>query len=86
MGPTLLTLAVIIAALIIRTAVSELRHPGTGSAQWAFLRDGRAVRTGAVAACVLGLFGWFQAGPEGLVWALVAGVLVAFAVSQRPAD
>ncbi|MFG2294616.1 hypothetical protein [Streptomyces sp. NPDC048603] len=71
----------IIAAWIIRTAVTELRHPGTATAQWAFLRDGRAVSAGAVAAVLLGSMGWLHAGAEGLVWALLAAALVAYAVS-----
>ncbi|MFJ3927005.1 hypothetical protein [Streptomyces sp. NPDC090022] len=82
MGPALLTAAVIVAAWIIRTAVTELRHPGTASVEWAFLRDTRALATGAAAACLLGLLGWLRAGAEGLVWALLASVLVTYAVSK----
>jgi hypothetical protein len=82
MGPALLTAAVVVAAWIIRTAVTELRHPGTARAEWAFLRDARALATGVATACLLGLLGWLQAGPEGLIWALLASALVAYAVSN----
>ncbi|QES47013.1 hypothetical protein DEJ50_03240 [Streptomyces venezuelae] len=82
MGPALLTAAIIIAVWIIRTAVRELRRPGSASAEWAFLRDPRALGTGAAAACPLGVLGWLQAGAEGLVWALLAAALVTYAVSK----
>ncbi|MFG2335512.1 hypothetical protein [Streptomyces yangpuensis] len=81
MAQALLTAVVIVAAWITRIAVTELRHPGTATAQWAFLRDGRAVSAGALAAVLLGSVGWLHVGVEGFVWALFAAVLTAYAVS-----
>ncbi|MFF0549551.1 hypothetical protein ACN6AT_04535 [Streptomyces sp. JL4002] len=86
MGPALLIAVVIVAAFVIRTAVAELRHPGAGNARWTSLKDTRALAAGAVTAGVLAWPGWLQGGAEGLVWAVLAAVLVAFVVSkQKPA-
>ncbi|MEV6578640.1 hypothetical protein AB0M92_10835 [Streptomyces sp. NPDC051582] len=82
MGATLLVAAMVIAALVVRTALAELREPGSGRRQWMFLTDRRAVSAGALIALVLGLLGWRQAGVEGLVWAGLAGILVAFVMGQ----
>ncbi|MFG2989609.1 hypothetical protein ACGFZK_10040 [Streptomyces sp. NPDC048257] len=82
MGATLIAVTVVVAALVIRTALAELREPGSGRRQWMFLRDPRAVLTGALTAVALGVLGWLHAGPEGAVWAALAGFLVAFTVSQ----
>ncbi|MFJ7591321.1 hypothetical protein ACIQZO_28900 [Streptomyces sp. NPDC097617] len=84
MGATLLGLAIVIAALVIRTAVIELREPGAGRRQWRFLRDPRALAAGAVVAFVLALVGWRSAGAPSLPWALLAGALVAFTIGGRP--
>ncbi|MGW6844402.1 hypothetical protein [Streptomyces sp. NPDC054958] len=82
MRQALLTVAVILAAWIIKTAVTELRHPGSASREWAFLQDSRALSYGAVTAGLLGLVGWLHAGGEGLVWALLAAALAAYAASK----
>ncbi|GAA2621578.1 MULTISPECIES: hypothetical protein [Streptomyces] len=82
MGATLLAVAVVVAALVIRTAVAELREPGSGRRQWTFLADPRAVSAGALTVVALGALGWLHAGSEGAVWAGLAGFLVAFTVSQ----
>lgn len=84
MGTTLLGLAIVVAALVIRTAVTELREPGAGSRQWRFLRDRRALGVGAAVAFVLALVGWRSAGAPTLPWTLLAGVLVAFTIGVRP--
>ncbi|MFD8575598.1 hypothetical protein ACR3S4_02700 [Streptomyces sp. CH8.1] len=84
MGATLLGLAIVIAALVIRTAVTELRDPGAGRRQWRFLRDPRALAAGAVTAMVLALAGWRSTGTPALPWALLAGALVAFTIGGRP--
>lgn len=47
---SLLAPAIIIAALVIRTAVAELRHRGTAREQWAFATDRRAVAAGVTTA------------------------------------
>ncbi|MCY0933890.1 hypothetical protein [Streptomyces sp. H34-S4] len=84
MGATLLGLAIVIAALVIRTAVTEMRDPGGGRRQWLFLRDRRALGVGAAVAFALALVGWQSAGALALPWAFLAGVLVAFTVGGRP--
>ncbi|WP_327381502.1 hypothetical protein [Streptomyces sp. NBC_01207] len=77
MTVTLLTIAIVVAALVIRTAVAELRVPGSGQRQWAFLTDRRAWAVGTGTAAALGIVGWATAGPTAAVWAVVAGLLVA---------
>ncbi|MCX4808686.1 hypothetical protein ACFWWM_30880 [Streptomyces sp. NPDC058682] len=74
---TLLTVAIVVAALVIRTAVAEIRVPGSGRRQWAFLTDRRAWAIGTGTAVVLGIVGWATSGPTAAVWAAVAGFLVA---------
>lgn len=81
---SLLTVAVVVAALVIRTAVTELREPGSARAQWAFATNARAVATGAVTAAALGLLGWQSGGYGAVAWAVLAGVLVAVIVDRRP--
>jgi hypothetical protein len=86
-GPgSLLTVAIVVAALVIRTAVAELREPGSARTQWAFVTNARAVTTGAVAAVTLGLLGWRSSGYGALAWAVLVGVLVAFLVDRRPPE
>ncbi|WP_229907285.1 hypothetical protein [Streptomyces vinaceus] len=82
MGATLVVAAIVIAALVVRSALAELREPGSGRRQWMFLTDRRAVSAGAFTALALGLLGWRQAGTEGAVWAALAGILVAFVMGQ----
>ncbi|MFB7256249.1 hypothetical protein [Streptomyces nojiriensis] len=77
MTVTLLTVAIVVAALVIRTAVAEIRVPGSGRRQWAFLTDRRAWAIGTGTAVALGVVGWATAGPTAAVWAAVAGLLVA---------
>ncbi|MCX5588972.1 hypothetical protein [Streptomyces erythrochromogenes] len=77
MAVTVLTVAIIVAALVIRTAVAELRAPGSARRQWAFLTDRRAWAVAAGTALVLGAFGWATAGPAAALWAALAGLLVA---------
>ncbi|MFE6844657.1 hypothetical protein [Streptomyces sp. NPDC057686] len=78
MAITLLSIAMVVAALVIRTAVAEMRHPGSGRAQWRFLTDRRALATGALTALLLGLLAWATAGPVAAAWAVLAGALVAY--------
>ncbi|MGW6972106.1 hypothetical protein [Streptomyces sp. NPDC054952] len=82
METTLVVVAIVVAALVVKTAVAELREPGAGRVQWTFLRDVRALAAGVCTAVLLGLVGWIQAGGEGVLWAALAGVLVAFAVGR----
>ena len=46
MGTTLVVAAIVIAAVVVRTAVAELREPGSGRRQWSFLTDSRALTAG----------------------------------------
>ncbi|MCY0955278.1 hypothetical protein [Streptomyces sp. H27-S2] len=85
MAATLLGLAIVVAVLVIRTAVTELREPGAGRRQWRFLREPRALAAGALVAIVLALAGGRSAaGASALPWALMAGALVAFTIGGRP--
>ncbi|WP_046779586.1 hypothetical protein [Streptomyces yangpuensis] len=86
MEPTLLLATVVLAALVIRAAVEELREPGRGRARWAFLKDRRALAAGAVVTVALGSLGWLLGGGQGLVWACLAGVLAAYATNSRGRD
>ncbi|WP_314250699.1 hypothetical protein [Streptomyces sp. DSM 40907] len=73
---------VITAALVIRSAIGELRKPGSARRQWAFAADRRAVAGGATAAAATVLIGWNQDGPAALAWALIVGALTAQLVHQ----
>ncbi|UUN25655.1 hypothetical protein [Streptomyces sp. FIT100] len=80
-GPVaLLTVAVVIAALVVRTAITELREPGSARRQWADAGSPRAIGVGAGSGAALGLIGWQSSGYAALAWAVLAGILVAFIV------
>lgn len=79
---SLLAPAIIIAALVVRTALDELRHQGTAREQWAFATDRRAVAAGATTAGATILLGWHQAGPASVAWALLIGALTAHLVHR----
>ncbi|WP_431967904.1 hypothetical protein [Actinacidiphila sp. bgisy160] len=64
MGRAFLAPAVIAAALMIRTAVGELRHPGSARAQWDFASSRRPLAAGAVTAAATCLLGRPQTGPR----------------------
>lgn len=81
---SLLTVALVAAALVIRTAVAELRNPGSARARWAVASRPRAVTAGAVTAAVLGVVGWRYAGHGAVAWAVLAGALVVVVVDRRP--
>lgn len=82
-GSALLGTAVIVAALVIRTAVREARQPGSAREAWALLRNPRAVAAWLVVVCALSAVTWTAAGPAYLPWALLAGLLVAQIFSQE---
>ncbi|MFD6229443.1 hypothetical protein ACFWFZ_21615 [Streptomyces sp. NPDC060232] len=86
MEATLLLAAIVLAALVIRAAVEELREPGRGRARWAFLKDRRALAAGAVVMLALGTLGWLLAGGQGLVWACLAALLAAYATNSHGRD
>ncbi|MFD7324439.1 hypothetical protein ACFV9D_25655 [Streptomyces sp. NPDC059875] len=80
----MLTAVVAAAALVCRAAVLELREPGTGRRAWAFATDRRALGAGLGAALALGAVGWATVGgAEVVVWAGLAGVLVASLTAER---
>ncbi len=84
MGPSLMTVAIIVAALVIRTVVMELRAPGSARQEWAFATNGSAVSAGVSAAVLLSAMGWQSMGYAALAWSTLAGVLVAYIVGRRP--
>ncbi|MER6999182.1 CBS domain-containing protein [Streptomyces sp. NPDC000410] len=79
---SILPVAIVTAALVIRTAISEIHRPGSARRQWAFMRDRRALAAGAVTAATTVLVGWPQAGPAAVAWALLIGTLTAHLVHQ----
>ncbi|MEU0675222.1 hypothetical protein ABZ330_20465 [Streptomyces sp. NPDC006172] len=62
---------------MIRTAVGEVRHPGSARAQRSFASDRRALAVGTVAAAVTCLLGWRQANLSAVAWVLLIGMLTA---------
>ncbi|MFJ8079268.1 hypothetical protein ACIQ6Y_01385 [Streptomyces sp. NPDC096205] len=77
MGPAVLAVSIVLALLVIRTAVHELKAPGAGRREWAFLRDTRALTAGLATAGLFVALGWTLSGPGSLPWAVLAGLLVA---------
>ncbi|CAL9660678.1 hypothetical protein SUDANB105_06997 [Streptomyces sp. enrichment culture] len=76
-GPAALAVSVVLVLLVIRTAVAELKAPGSARREWAFLRDVRALATGLTALTVFAVLGWAISGPASLPWAALVGLLVA---------
>ncbi|WMD02907.1 hypothetical protein [Streptomyces sp. FXY-T5] len=74
---SLLAPAIVIAVLVIRTALGELRHPGSAREEWAFATDRKAAAAGATAAAAINVLGWGQIGVAAVAWALIVGVLTA---------
>ncbi|MGW2016949.1 hypothetical protein [Streptomyces sp. NPDC001927] len=84
MDPSVMTAVLAALALVCRAAVLEMRTPGAGRRVWAFATDRRALGTGLAVACVLGAVGWATVGGGAvLVWAGLAGVLVASLTAER---
>ena len=83
MDASVLTVAVIAAALVVKTALNEIRRPGSARQEWAFVTDGVAMLSGATAALCLGAMGWNHAGYGAVAWAGLAGLLVAYLIGQR---
>ncbi|MET7377827.1 hypothetical protein ABZT08_03235 [Streptomyces sp. NPDC005526] len=80
---SLLAPAIFIAAIVIRTALLELRHPGNARQQWATLAgDGKALAAGGTTGVATVLLGWGMAGPAALAWAVLTGALTAHLVHQ----
>ncbi|MEU9700748.1 hypothetical protein [Streptomyces sp. NPDC047981] len=84
MDPSVMTAVLAALALVCRAAVLELRTPGAGRRAWAFATDRRALGTGLGVAAVLGAVGWATIGGGAVVvWAGLAGVLVASLTAER---
>lgn len=81
MGPV-----VVVAMLVIRTALLEIRRPGSARWQWGFLHHRRPMTAGVTVAMLLSVGGWRAGGMAPVAWALLAGALVAHIVnlSSRP--
>ncbi|MGW6857606.1 hypothetical protein [Streptomyces xanthophaeus] len=86
MAITLLLIAMVVAALVVRTAVAEIRRPGSGRSRWKFLTNPRALATGGLTALLLGLLGWVTAGPVAAAWAVLASALVAYVAGGGERD
>ncbi|MGW4976966.1 hypothetical protein [Streptomyces mirabilis] len=69
---------IVIAALVIRTAITELRCPGSARRQWAFTTNPRAMAAGATVAAATLLIGGTRYGWAAAAWALLTGALAAF--------
>ncbi|MEW2265492.1 hypothetical protein ACGF5T_32320 [Streptomyces sp. NPDC047853] len=69
---------IVIAALIIRTALTELRHPGIARRQWVFTTRPGPMAAGATAAAATVMIGGARYGWTAAAWALLIGVLTAF--------
>ncbi|MGW6563920.1 hypothetical protein [Streptomyces sp. NPDC054975] len=76
-GPALLGTAVVLAILVIRTAIREMREPGSARLEWSALRRQRSLAVAAATALVLGTVGWAYSGPAAVPWAVLAGLLAA---------
>ncbi|USQ85644.1 hypothetical protein NFX46_18880 [Streptomyces phaeoluteigriseus] len=82
---SLLAPVIVVAALVIRTAITERRHPGSARRQWAFATNARAMAAGAtvaaatvlVAAATV-LISGTRVGWAVVPWALLVGALTAF--------
>ncbi|MFF9981270.1 hypothetical protein [Streptomyces erythrochromogenes] len=69
---------IVIAALVIRSALTELRHPGSARRQWAFATRPGPMAAGATAAAATVLIGGARYGWTAAAWALLIGTLAAF--------
>ncbi|WP_329238247.1 hypothetical protein OHB07_38145 [Streptomyces sp. NBC_00111] len=74
----LLPALIILAMLLLRLLVGEVRHPGSTHQQWLFLRNRAALIAGAVAFVLTAGAGWVVAKTGVLLWAVLIGLLVAF--------
>ncbi|WP_086824395.1 hypothetical protein [Streptomyces sp. NRRL B-24572] len=76
-APALLGTAAVLALLVVRTAVRELREPGSARHEWQFLRERRGLATFLGTASVLSGVSLTIAGPSYLPWVGLAALLVA---------
>lgn len=83
---SLLAPVIVIAALVIRTALTEFRDPGSARRQWAFVTNARAMAAGATVAAATILIGGQRFGWAAAAWALLAGALTAFVTGRDAPD
>ncbi|GGR92669.1 hypothetical protein GCM10010269_34630 [Streptomyces humidus] len=77
MDASLMAPLAVIAMLVIRTGLVEIRRPGSVRRQWSFLTRRWAVAAGAAAAVLVSVVGWQAAGFGAVAWAVLTGALVA---------
>ncbi|MXM63907.1 hypothetical protein GR925_10725 [Streptomyces sp. HUCO-GS316] len=80
MDTSLVAPVAVVAMLVIRTALVEMRHPGSARRQWCFVARRRPMTAGATVAVLLSVGGWRAAGIASVAWAVLAGALVAHVV------
>ncbi len=81
MDATLMGPVIVFALLVIRTAMVEIHRPGSARRQWGFLGRRGPMTAGATVAVLLSVSGRYAARPATVVvWALLAGALVAHIV------
>ncbi|MFE0631142.1 hypothetical protein ACFW3D_29820 [Streptomyces sp. NPDC058864] len=78
--------AVVIAALIVRTGLDELRHPGTARHYWAFIHDRRAQGAGIGIGAIATSLAWPDTGWAAPAWAVLISLLVAFLIGRQGAS
>nr|WP_328886559.1 hypothetical protein [Streptomyces sp. NBC_00316] len=74
---------VVLALLVIRTAVREMKEPGSARYEWTFLRERRGPVTFLATASVLSAVSWTISGPAYLPWVGLAALLVARVSSKE---
>ncbi|MEV8293090.1 hypothetical protein ACFVLG_19445 [Streptomyces rochei] len=81
MDAGLIARAVIIAELVVRTALAELRMPGAARAEWPVALDPGAL---AAAAAVLTVVSAVGASRPAVAWGLIAAALTGLSSISRP--
>ncbi|MFC9465146.1 hypothetical protein [Streptomyces coelicoflavus] len=76
----------IVAMLLLRVGIGELRRPGSARRQWLFLGNRTAVAAGAVAVILTVGTGWFFIQAGVLLWAVLIGLLVALITDRLSGD
>ncbi|MEF2528897.1 MULTISPECIES: hypothetical protein [Streptomyces] len=81
---SLLAPVLVAAALVIRTAVVEMRQPGSARRTWAFTGSPRAMAAGATVTAAVLLTGAGRNGWSAVAWAVLAGALTAHLTGSDP--
>ncbi|MFB8759297.1 hypothetical protein [Streptomyces nigra] len=82
-GVSSVTPLILVAVLVVRTVVRQVRDPDGARAEWAFVTDRVAWAGGAVTALAVGGTGWSYGRYAVVAWALLAGLLVAQLMGRR---